>query len=75
MNLVSRFLTKDDLVSLTGYKRAAEQRRWLVQNGYAFDVRGDGRPTLLWEQVEARNIGTNSRRVLGPNLEALDQIK
>ncbi len=38
MNPVSRFLTKDDLVSLTGYKRAAEQRRWLVQNGYAFDV-------------------------------------
>jgi len=72
MNLVSRFLTKDDLVSLTGYKRAAEQRRWLIKNGYAFDVRGDGRPALLWGQVEARNSRSDKRRASGPNLGALD---
>jgi len=72
---MGRFLTKDDLIELTGYKRATEQRQWLADNGYTFDVRGDGRAALLWDQIEVRNSCDKSRRVPGPNLAALDRIK
>jgi hypothetical protein len=33
------FLTPTELLELTGYKKPALQRRWLVEHGYRFDVR------------------------------------
>lgn len=65
------FLTPAELVDLTGYKRPASQRRWLVDNGYHFDVRGDGRPALLRAQVEQRQR-VKGGRTTGPDLAALD---
>ena len=50
------FLSTEDLEALTGYRKPALQRRWLVANGYRFDVRADGRPALLRSQVEARQL-------------------
>ena len=69
---MGRFLSREDLEELTGYKRGAEQRQWLIENDYIFDVRCDGRPTLLWERVEARHSQSGQHRILGPNLDALD---
>jgi hypothetical protein len=69
---MGRFLSKEDLERLTGYKRAAEQRKWLIRNDYKFDVRCDGRPALLWERVETVFLEPERKRVLGPNLDALD---
>lgn len=48
------FLSADDLRALTGYVKPALQRRWLLANGYKFDVRADGRPAVLVSQVEQR---------------------
>ncbi len=48
------FLSSEDVEALTGYRKPALQRRWLLANGYRFDVRADGRPALLRSQVEAR---------------------
>lgn len=48
------FLSPEDLHALTGYRKPALQRRWLLANGYRFDVRADGRPAVLASQVEAR---------------------
>jgi hypothetical protein len=38
------FLGPDELVMLTGYKRAADQIAWLRAGGYAFHVNGKGMP-------------------------------
>ena len=41
------FLSSDNVKALTGYTRPSDQRRWLVANSYRFDVRADGRPSVL----------------------------
>jgi hypothetical protein len=50
------FLTDADLQSLTGYKRPAEQRRWLTSHGWAFEVRADGKNRVLIEEAHARML-------------------
>jgi hypothetical protein len=64
------FLTAADLEQLTGYKKPALQRRWLIKNGYRFDVRADGRASVLSSQVMARQGGARERSA-EPNWEAL----
>lgn len=53
------FLTASDIEQLTGYRKPALQRRWLIEHGYRFDVRADGRPVVLVSQIEARQHGSN----------------
>ncbi len=65
------FLTPAELAELTGRKRPSLQRAWLVQNGYKFDVRADGRPSLLRAAVEARQGARSAPRTSGPNWDAL----
>jgi hypothetical protein len=50
------FLTPNELQQLTGYKKPKLQRQWLVDNGYSFDVRADGRPVVMTEQVSSRQL-------------------
>ena len=50
------FLNSDELADMTGYKRAREQATWLARNGYSFDIRADGRPNVLLEQVRERQL-------------------
>jgi hypothetical protein len=50
------FLTDVDLRSLTGYKRPAEQRRWLASHGWAFEVRADGKNRVLIEEAHAKML-------------------
>ncbi len=50
------FLTDADLQSLTGYKRPAEQRRWLTSHGWAFEVRADGKNRVLVEEAHAKML-------------------
>ena len=69
------FLSSDNIKALTGYTRPTDQRRWLVANGYRFDVRADGRPSVLVAQVEARQLrGLKSlpEPTQEPNLAALE---
>lgn len=44
---VNAFLDSDELKTLTGYKRAADQIRWLRAGGYAFHVNGKGMPAAF----------------------------
>ena len=71
------FLTSEQLHELTGYRKPALQRHWLLQNGYRFDVRSDGRPALLEAQVRARQLkglGAIADGPEEPDLDALDRI-
>lgn len=71
------FLTATELHQLTGYQKPALQRRWLTQNGYQFDVRGDGRPVILEAQLRFRQfkgLGKVSNASEEPNLDVLDGV-
>ena len=48
------FLSTENLRELTGYKSGRKQAEWLVSNGYAFDLRADGRPNVLLAQLRQR---------------------
>ena len=50
------FLDAAELADMTGYKRAREQATWLARNGYSFDIRADGRPNVMLEQVRERQL-------------------
>jgi hypothetical protein len=50
------FLTDTDLQSLTGYKRPAEQRRWLTSHGWAFEIRADGKNRVLIDEARAKML-------------------
>lgn len=54
------FLTPMELRELTGYQKPALQRRWLVEHGYRFDVRADGRAVVLTAAIEHKLAGRPS---------------
>lgn len=65
------FLTREELIELTGYKLGKKQCKWLARNGYKFDVRADGRPAVaraLFEPVQPK-------RTSAFNLAALDALR
>jgi hypothetical protein len=64
------FLTPNELEQLTGYRKPKLQRDWLVKNGYRFDVRVDGRASVLASQVAARQGGARESKAT-PNWDAL----
>lgn len=73
------FLSETDLQSLTGYKRPADQRRWLTSHGWGFEVRADGKNRVLHEEARARMLSTGSRpkraaRSAEPDLESLREL-
>lgn len=48
MNL---FVTNEDLIELTGYQVGAKQAEWLRNNGYVFEISGNGRPKVLVQHL------------------------
>ena len=58
---------------MTGYKSNAGQIRWLSKNAYRFDIRGDGRPNVLIDQVKERQC-RNAKTKAGPNLAYLKSV-
>jgi len=70
------FLTATELQELTGYKRAADQRRWLKTRGWGFEVRADGSNCVLIEEAKNRMLtGKSPRRATEPNLDAFGTLK
>lgn len=66
------FLSTDQLAEMTGYRAHGKQARWLAENGYMFDIRSDGRPNVLHQQVIERQCkGARARPKVAPNLGAL----
>lgn len=68
------FLTSEQLQEMTGYIRHASQIQWLTQNGYHFDVRSDGRPNVLVEQVRERQC-KNVEPEQEPDLSWIDEAR
>lgn len=65
------FLTPDDLLTLTGYKRRSDQVKWLARNGYRFSVNGAGQPIVATAEVERVLVGGTARRI-EPNFGAIN---
>lgn len=51
---MSMFLSAEELIELTGYRRGAEQSRWLKQQGYYVEVNARGIPRITHVQVEEK---------------------
>lgn len=69
-------LTPEQLYELTGYKRGAEQARWLKENGFKFRLDRLGKPRVdraHYENKMGCKLATTSDRVDGasPNWAAL----
>ena len=48
------FLNGAELFDLTGYKRGAEQARWLRANGYYVETNARGVPRITEQQINER---------------------
>ena len=66
------FLNREQLVEMTGYRNHAAQATWLADNDYSFDLRRDGRPNVLLDQVRERQC-KNTDSTPGPDLSWMDQ--
>lgn len=71
------FLTPDELTELTGLKLPACQRRWLMRNGYSFDVDANGRAKVLRQYVEQRLgfIDRDKASTIQPNYDVIRKNK
>jgi len=47
------FLTDEDLIELTNYKVRRFQRAWLKANGIKYKKHTNGRPVVLWSEVNS----------------------
>ena len=66
------FLTRQDLIVLTGAVKRPVQIRWLLERGYRFEVGADGNPKVLWSAVNARlGEGAAPSRRKRPNWSAV----
>ncbi len=66
------FLNSAQLKDMTGYKNHAAQATWLSDKGYIFDLRRDGRPNVLIDQVRERQCKTVTSKP-GPDLSWMDE--
>lgn len=66
------FLTPDELQDLTGYKRNADQRAWLSDRGWRFEVSANGRPVVSRSFAESMlNTPKTGKGFWQPNIGAL----
>ena len=70
------FLIYEELAELTGYKRPSDQRKWLNDRGWAFEVSANGRNCVLLEEARHRMLSTNPKhdRSSEPDLSVLREL-
>lgn len=68
------FLTAKQLNELTGYCKYKKQADWLSQNNYKFDIRSDGRPNVLLQQLVERQCANPIESKPVPNLSFLKEV-
>lgn len=71
---MNTFLLENETAYLTGALQPVKQRQWLIDHGYQFDVRLDGKPVVLRSHLEKKLGGVSSkaeRRKTHPNLKGL----
>ncbi len=66
------FLSRIEIIQLTGYKSCKCQANWLAENGFSFDVRSDGLPIVLREQLVERQCKRPVKKSMGPDLSWID---
>lgn len=73
----SPFVSRDELVELTGYRRPSAQAQWLAAKGFTFMVNAAGRPILHRAHVAAKlgGVHTDTEKPWEPNLAALQPRK
>jgi hypothetical protein len=64
------FLSASDRETLTGYKRASAQVRWLRHNGWKFTVNALGEPVVALAEFNRRMVG-GKIAAQEPNWDAL----
>ena len=60
------FLTPDELQCLTGYRRTADQRRWLTAHDWRFEVSAIGRPIVSRQHAETKLAGMSAAQTVAP---------
>ena len=73
------FLSKEELHELTGYERKADQRRWLKNHVWKFEVSAIGWPVVSKNHAEAMLGGIPAgvpapKKEWEPNREALRKL-
>ena len=48
------FLSKAQLVTLTGRTRPDAQNRWLSERGFVFEIDGNGRPIVMTDHARLK---------------------
>ena len=72
---MNTFLMPEEIQELTGYQKPTLQRKWLLDNGYPFDVRCDGYPVVGRAYYEGRYNRNFGKRLSEPDLAALDDLE
>ena len=72
---MNTFLMPEEIQELTGRQKPTLQRKWLLDNGYSFDVRCDGRPVVGRAYYEGRSNRNYAKRPSVPDLAALDKLE
>jgi Domain of unknown function (DUF4224) len=66
------FLSSEEIVRLTGWKRPGLQIRWLREHGYKIDVNGLGQPIVAVAEANRKLVGGSAAvRQQEPNWEAM----
>jgi hypothetical protein len=60
------FLTKDELVALTGRKKAVLQVEWLKKHRWLYETNACGAPRVARAYFERRMVGDAATPVPGP---------
>ena len=76
MSLSNRFLSKNEIEHLTGYKQKAKQSEWLIGNGIHHFTDRIGLPKVLWSTLDTAEgtLSTRSKDVM-PDFGALRELE
>ena len=72
--MMSPFLTTEDLIELTGYKKQSRQAQWLRDECIAHRINGAGRPIVMLQDLYQQN-GNQALREAMPDLKALEALR
>ena len=71
---MSEFLSKEEIIELTGKKRTAFQIAWLAKKGWIFETNAAGRP-IIGREYARRKLGGGQPApvpaIVQPNFAAL----
>ena len=69
------FLTKEQIIELTGRKRISSQLQWLIKHGWRFVKNANGRPIVLASYAESMLglgcIQSQQAEAYKPNFDAI----